>query len=572
MKASDAVIQIMKEWDINHIYGYPGDSVNNLVESLRTHQDEVDFIQVRHEEVGALAAAAEAKLTGKVGVCLSIGGPGAIHLLNGMYDAKLDGAPMVVITGQISHDLLGTEHFQEVNLEKLFEPATVFNRRVTSGKQIQPLLQQAIKEAYAHNGVAALTVPDDIFKEAVGPSIVRSSTYTTPQFIPHEHELIRAADLFAEAKKPVILAGKGAFPAKEWLIPFAEKIAAPIVISLRGKGLIPDSHPYNLGNLGQIGTKPAFEAMDETDLLIMIGTSYPYRDFLPDQAPAIQIDNDPTQIGKRYPVDVGLVASSEHVLQWFNTHLEDNEDKRFLQSCQQNMKNWHKHLEDIATYQEEKPMQGPQVIHMLQDYVDDNAVLTVDVGNVSSWVTRFFQMTNQRLIISSWLATMGSGLPAAIAAKLNEPDTQVVSVCGDGGFSMVMQDFLTAVKYDLPITVLILNNKKIGMIQFEQEELGNIPYEVDLENMDYAKFAEACGGVGYQATNKAELIQALEGAKHASKPTLIDVSIKERAPLPGKIEWDQAIGYSKYLFKNTVENQGSQKDMPALKTILKRLF
>src|SRR5699024_6009373 len=199
MKASDAVIQIMKEWDINHIYGYPGDSVNNLVESLRTHQDEIDFIQVRHEEVGALAAAAEAKLTGKVGVCLSIGGPGAIHLLNGMYDAKLDGAPMVVITGQISHDLLGTEHFQEVNLEKLFEPATVFNRRVTSGKQIQPLLQQAIKEAYAHNGVAALTVPDDIFKEAVGPSIVRSSTYTTPQFIPHEHELIRAADLFAEA-------------------------------------------------------------------------------------------------------------------------------------------------------------------------------------------------------------------------------------------------------------------------------------------------------------------------------------------------------------------------------------
>lgn len=571
MKAAEAVIDIMKDWDIDHVYGYPGDSVNNLVEALRKHKEEIDFIHVRHEEVGALAAAAGAKLTGKVGVCLSIGGPGAIHMLNGMYDAKADGAPLVVITGQISHDLVGTENFQEVNLERLFDDVAVFNRRVTSGKQMRPLLEQAFKDAYANNGVAVLTVPDDVFKETVESPKLRNSTYTAPQFVPNENDLNTAADMIAKAKKPVILAGKGAFPAQEQLVPFAEKIGAPIIVTLRGKGVIPDKHPYNLGNLGQIGTKPAYEAMEDTDLLIMIGTSYPYREFLPKKGPAIQIDNDPTQIGKRYPVDIGLVASSEQVLTWFNNHLDNKENHRFLKSSQENMSNWWKHLEEISSAKNREHMQGPTVISHLQDYVDDDAILAVDVGNVTTWTARFFQMTQQKFVISATLATMGSGLPGAIAAKINEPDKQVVAICGDGGFSMVMQDFMTAVQYDLPMTVVIMNNKKIGMIQFEQEELGNIPYQIALKDMDYAAFAKACDGEGYRVNNETELIEALKAAKTSKKPTIIDAVIEERAPLPGKIEWSQAKGYSKYLFKKLVENE-KVHDMPPLKTIFKRMI
>jgi len=571
MKAAEAVINIMKDWEVDHVYGYPGDSVNNLVEALRKHKEAIEFIHIRHEEVGALAAAAEAKLTGKVGVCLSIGGPGAIHLLNGMYDAKADGAPLVVITGQVSHDLVGTDNFQEVNLERLFDDVAVFNRRVTSGKQMRPLLQQAFKEAYAHKGVSVLTVPDDVFLEKIESPELRDATYTSPQLFCDGADLTKAADMIAKAKKPVILAGKGAFPARKQLTTFAEKAGAPIIITLRGKGVIPDKHPYNLGNLGQIGTKPAYEAMEETDLLIMIGTSYPYREFLPKDAPAIQIDTDPTQIGKRYPVSLGLVASSERVLGWFNDQLKEKMDQRFLKSCQENMSNWWKHLDNISTGKADEPMQGPQVIRALQENVDDDAILSVDVGNVTTWTTRFFQMTNQRFIVSSWLATMGCGLPGALSAKLNEPDKQVVAICGDGGFSMVMHDFLTAVQYDLPITVIILNNKKIGMIQFEQEELGNIPYQIPLQDMDYAGFAKACGGEGYQATNEAELTQALKADKQSTKPVIIDASIEVRAPLPGKIEMSQAIGYSKYLFKKFAEKEG-ENDMPPLKTIIKRLI
>lgn len=572
MKAAEALIDIMEDWNIDHIYGYPGDSVNNLVEALRKEECKIEFMLVRHEEVGALAAAAEGKLDNNIGVCLSIGGPGAIHLLNGMYDAKADRAPMVVITGQISHNLLGTDNFQEVNLEKLFDHVSVFNRTVTSGEQMRPLAEQAFKEAYTKKGVAVLTVPDDIFLESVEKPKTSSSTYTKPILELNEKDAIQAKEMINQAKKPVILAGKGAMNASNALEEFAEKIAAPIIISLRGKGVLPDKHPYMLGNLGQIGTKPAYEAMEDTDLLIMIGTSYPYRDFLPDKTHAIQIDSDATEIGKRYPVDIGIVSDAREALTWFNQHVTENENKKFLNSCQENMKNWWNHLKTISEIKDDEWLQGPQVIHQLQNYVDADAIVSVDVGNVSTWTTRFFQARQQSFVISSWLATMGCGLPGAIAAKKLHPHKQVIAICGDGGFSMVMQDFLTAVKYKLPMTILVFNNERIGMIKFEQEEMGSIPYQTKLQDMDYAKFAEACGGIGYQVNTAKELTAALESIPDTKEPTIIDVAIEEKAPLPGKIEWSQAMGYSKYLFKKIVERDNSEWDMPPLKTIIKRMF
>lgn len=318
---------------------------------------------------------------------------------------------------------------------------------------------------------------------------------------------------------------------------------------------MPDQHPYNLGNLGQIGTKPSYEAMEQADLLLMIGTSFPYRDFLPEKAPAIQIDNDPTQIGKRYPVDVGLVASSERVLSWFNENLNGKENQNFLKSCQENKSNWETHLNAITTAEENKPMRGPNVIRKLQENIDDHAVLAVDVGNVTSWTARFFQMTQHSFVVSSWLATMGCGLPAAIAAKINEPDRQVVAICGDGGFSMVMQDFLTAVKYELPIIVVILNNQKIGMIKYEQEAMGNIPYQTNIEDMDYAQFAKACGGEGFEASNETEFVQAIKAAQQIDKPVIINAIIEEKAPLARK----NRVGSSHWIFKIPFQKNSREK-------------
>ncbi|MGP4041124.1 pyruvate oxidase [Gracilibacillus sp. D59] len=570
MKASEILIEMLHDWNIHHVYGYPGDSVNNFIEELRKSKNRIRFIQVRHEEVAALAASAEAKLTGNIGVCVSIGGPGAIHLLNGMYDAKEDNAPMVVITGQISHHLLGTDNFQEVNLERLFDDVAVFNRRITSGDQMAPLIKQAFREASNKKGVAVLTIPDNVFNESIKKTALRSSITSDYNLFPDKESIKQAVSLIQKAEKPVILAGKGALESRIEIAEFAEKVAAPVVVSLRGKGLLPDEHPLNIGNLGQIGTKPAYEAMQETDLLLLIGTAFPYREFLPENVPAIQLDINPNNIGKWYPVDVGLIGSAKDVLYRFNEQLSYKNNREFLRACQENMKNWWKHIDEIVT-NKNKNLQGPDVIHSLNQYIEDDAILSVDVGNVTSWTARFLRMKNQQLIISSWLATMGCGLPGAIAAKLKEPKKQVIAICGDGGFSMVMQDFLTAVKYQLPIIVIIFNNEKIGMIKYEQELLGNIPYQTDLEYFNFGKFAATCGGNGFQVKSTTELEEALQASKNQNLPTIIDVEIEDRAPLPGKIEWDQALSYSKHLWKKLKENEG-EWDMPSLKTILKRLF
>ncbi|KAB8125893.1 pyruvate oxidase [Gracilibacillus oryzae] len=533
MKASEEVVRILSDWDVNHIYGYPGDSVNNLIEEFRKSQSELKFIQVRHEEVATLAASAEAKLTGRVGVCVSIGGPGAIHLLNGMYDAKADSAPLVVITGQISHDLLGTDNFQEVNLERLFDDVAIFNKRVTSGKQLGPLLKQAFREAYEKKGVSVLTVPDDVFTEKVRKTELRSEAIPSFHLVPDKHSVQKAVSLIQQAKKPVILAGKGGMGARDELLEFAEKIAAPVVVSLRGKGVIPDQHPLCIGNLGHLGTKPAYKAMQNADLLMLIGTSYPYRDFLPSDAPAIQLDIDSSKIGKWYPVDAGLVGSAKEVLAGFNEQLTYKEDRDFLQECQQDMSDWWKQMDEIVS-ESSGNLQGPHVIGTLNDYLDDDAIVSIDVGNVTVWSARYLRLTNQKFIVSSWLATMGCGLPGAIAGKLNQPDKQVIAICGDGGFSMVMQDFLTAVKYRPPITVIILNNEEIAMIKYEQKEMGHSPYQTDIQDLNYADFAKASGANGYFVQNKDELVAALKECRNNDLPSIIDVKIESREPLPGK--------------------------------------
>ncbi|MBX0356610.1 pyruvate oxidase [Halobacillus sp. Nhm2S1] len=568
-RTGEVMTQQLINWGVDHIYGMPGDSINELIDDLRKRQDEIEFVQVRHEETGALSAAAYAKLTGKIGVTAAIAGPGAVHLLNGLYDAKADSAPVLAIVGQVHSEEVGTGAFQEINLERMFDDVAVFNRRAETEAQLPDLLDQAIKEAYAHKGVSVLIVPDDLFAAKQTDEVrLTSGDYYRPEIFPSQKQLNEARQLIEKAEKPIILAGQGTRNAPNELIDFAESIKAPIILSLLAKGVIPDNHPYCLGQHGQIGTKPAYHAMKETDLLILVGTQFPYRDFLPDDVAAIQIDNKPENLGKYYPIEVGLAGDSKETLAALAKLTAPVEKREYLEYYQEKMNDWRIALQEEKR-STENPLHAPQVMYELEKHMEPGAIISGDVGNVTVWLSRFLHLVNQKFVLSGWLATMGSGLPGAIAAKKAYPNKQVIGVSGDGGFSMVMHDFVTAVKYELPIKMIVLNNSKIGMIKYEQEQMGHLNYATNLGEVDFAKFAEACGGEGYRVESYEELSTKMKQAFVSEKPVLIDVVIEDQAPLPGKIDYQSAVNFSKYIVKEFFES--GNLDLPDMKKALKRL-
>ncbi|MFX3616955.1 MAG: pyruvate oxidase [Sporolactobacillus sp.] len=569
IKASEAVVQLFENWGIDHIYGIPGDSIDTMVEALRKKESKIKFYQVRHEEVASLAAAAYSKLTGKIGVCLAIGGPGAIHLLNGMYDAKMDHVPMLVLVGHIPSKLTGTDYFQEVNTVELFKDVAVFNKEITSAESFPGVVNQAIRTAYQERGVAVLSIPDDVPLGEISDQAAQLSTVFEKK-IPGlvENDLSEAVALINAAQNPVILAGVGSKGAKKELKIFSERISAPVAVTLPGKGAIPDDHPNFIGNIGKIGTKPAYEAMKSADLLIMIGTDYPYAAYLPEGAKCVQIDIDPIHIGKRYSVTTGIVGDAAQALNYLNQHVTPVTNRPFLDTCQERMTKWWKWMSEDQS-NTKTPIAPQAVMSAIQDIAEDNAVFSADVGTATVWSTRYLHVTNQDFIISAWLGTMGCGLPGAIAAKQAFPDRQVFAICGDGAFSMVMQDFATAVKYKWPIIVVILNNKQLSFIKYEQQSAGQLNYGIDLQDIDFAKFAEACGGKGLRVQKYEDLENAFATAKASNVPFILDIAVNENAaPLPGKIVKDEAKGYAAFAAKSVLENHRMEK-MPPMKDVVR---
>lgn len=569
-RTGEVLANVLIDWGVDHIYGMPGNSINEFIDDLRKKEEEIKYIQVRHEEVGALAASSYAKLTGKLGVCSSIAGPGGIHLLNGLYDAQKDGVPVLAIVGQVPTDLVGTDAHQEINLERMFDGVAVYNNRVEKATHLPDMLNYAIREAYIQKGVSVLTIPDDLFvvKQKHDKKLT-NLTLADPTITPHQDNMNHAVQLMEQARKPVILAGKGAYGAREELLEFAEKIKAPIVLSLLGKGTIPDYHPYNLGQHGQIGTKPAFEAIMDTDLLLLIGTSFPYRDYLPDDVHAIQVETMQDKIGKVYPITEGLCGDVKDILPTLTSRISEKVDMDFLKTYQEKMKRWHTHVLEEKN-KTKNPLHGPQVIGEIEKNVKDDAIISCDVGNVTVWTTRFLHFTKQHFLLSGALATMGCGLPGAIASQIAYPEKQVVAICGDGGFSMVMHDFITAVKYDLPIKIIVLNNSMIGMIKYEQQVSGHLNYETDLGPVNFANFANSCGGEGYRIERHDELETTMQQAFLSTKPVIIDVMIEDQAPLPGKITYDQAISYGQYLMKEFFLNK--KVEFPDIETSIRRFL
>ena len=545
MTVSDLLLKVLAAHGVRYVFGIPGDAINDVMDALR-RQDVIRFIGVRHEETGAFAAAAQAKLTGQLAACVGTAGPGAIHLLNGLYDAKLDHAPVIAITGQVETGFIGTEYHQEVRLERLFAEVAVYSQTVTTPAQVPAVFREACHAALANRGIAHISLPTDIS----GAKLPRSRkkeimVAATGRQHPTVEDCQDAVALIKDAGKVAILAGIGCRDARDELISFAEQLKAPIVRTLKAKEIIDDNHPLCLGGLGMLGTRPSVSAMEDCDLLIMVGTDFPYHDFYPKGTPTIQIDIEPTRIGKRQPVEVALVGDAGPALKALSAQLDGERSPDFLRGLQKQMQHW---LAQQAKLEESTatPLHPARVMAALGKVAPDNTIFVCDTGTVTAWSARHLRLREgQRYTLSGGLASMAYALPGAISAQLTYPDRTVIAMAGDGGFAMLMGDFVTAVKYELPIVVLVLNNHKLALITLEQRAKGLPDWGTDLLNPDFAAFAQACGGVGFTVKQPGELEPAISKALDSRVPAIIDIMVDPDALImPPKVELAQAFGFA----------------------------
>jgi len=576
LTAADCLVEALMEWGVEFVFGLPGDGINGIMEALRERRDKIRFIQVRHEEAAAFMACAYAKYTGKLGVCLATSGPGGIHLLNGLYDAKLDGQPVLAITGHHFHDLIDTHAQQDVDLDRLFmDVAVAYNARVMGPDHVANVTHLACRSALSRRNVAHINFPTDTQSTPLSKDYRsmrnipghNKEAFALQAGLPSEQDLQKAAEVLNDGTKIVILAGAGALDATDELLAVAEKLAAPIIKPLLGKACVPDDSPYTTGGIGLLGTRPSHEAIENCDTLFMIGTSFPYLEFYPKpgKARAVQIDLDPVRIGLRYPIDAGLAGDSKRTLQVLLPLLRRHEDRSFLSKAQEGMREWDKLMEERGS-RTDKPMKPQVVAWELGKRLREDAILSCDSGTIATWFARQIKVKRGQMhSLSGTLATMANGLPYTIAAQLAYPKRQCVAFVGDGGFSMLMAEFATAVKYQLPIKVFIIKNNTLGQIKWEQMVfLGNPEFECDLHPIDFAAFARACGGLGITVTEPAACGTAIEEALAAPGPAIVEAIVDpDEPPMPPKIEAKQALHFAEAMVR------GEPRRAKITKTVIK---
>jgi len=558
---SEILVKRLIGWGVDTIFGLPGDGVDGFFEALRQHRKELRFIQVRHEEAAAFAACGYAKFTGRLGVCVATSGPGGIHLLNGLYDAKFDGQPVLAITGHTFHDLIGTHYQQDVDLDKLYMDVAIYNQRVMGPAHAQNVLDEAIKTALAYRGVAHLTIPKDIQEwkssdeHRSGMNVKGHSTDVLAGRypIPPESEFEAAARMIADGSRVAILVGRGALGARTEVLELAAKLKAPVIKALLGKAVIPDDNEYCLGGIGLLGTAPSQDAMHECDTLIMAGTSFPYIEFLPKpgKAKVIQVDIDPTRIGLRAAADIGLVGDCKQVLGLLAKFVPQKEDRGFLDKSQRRMESWNKLMQERGMRQD-KPMKPQVVTYELDKLLNDDAIVISDSGTIATWAARYITIRgNMQFSLSGMLATMANGLPYSIGAAVAYPGRQVVCVVGDGGLTMLMGEIATLVKYKLPVKVIVIKNNELGQIKWEQMVLdANPEFGVDLQPIDFAMHAQACGAAGFTIDDPKDAAAVLRQALAHNGPAVIQAVVDpNEPPLPGNITMEQSVHFAEALIR-----------------------
>jgi pyruvate dehydrogenase (quinone) len=553
--ASEAIVARLADWGVDTVFGLPGDGINGIMEGLRRHSDRVRFVLVHHEEAAAFMATAYAKATGKIGVCLATSGPGGIHLLNGLYDAKLDHMPVLAITGMQETALLGTGYQQEVNLDKLYADVAEYDQMIYNPAQLPSVVDNAIRTAYARRGVAHITVPNDIQVADAGADPWAHVAPATPPKTapimlgpsgrPDEDDIRRLAYLLNDGEKIAILAGAGARHARAEVLAVAEALGAPIVKTLSGKAVVPDDSPYTTGGIGLLGTRPSEELMEEIDTLLMVGTNFPYTAHLPaaGKVKVGQIEADPVRAGGRVPTEVPVVADARQGLAELLPLLKQRSDTSFLDKCQQGMAKWRENMAALED-PERDPIAPQYVVSVLDQLAASDAIFTCDSGTIATWAARHWHIRDRReFFLSGNLASMAPGLPYAVGIQHAFPGRQVIGYVGDGGFAMLMAEFITAIKHELPVKIVINNNNSLGQILWEQMVLGFPEYGVREPDpfVDYSGLATANGALGVKVDKAAGVRPAIEQALAHPGPALVDVNVNpDEPPLPGKVDYQQA--------------------------------
>jgi pyruvate dehydrogenase (quinone) len=560
MNVGDFLVRRLSDWGVRRIYGYPGDGINGIMGALARVEDSMEFVQVRHEEMSAFMACAHAKFTGEVGVCLATSGPGAIHLLNGLYDAKLDHQPVVAIVGQQSRAALGGSYQQEVDLLSLFKDvAHEHVHMVSVPDQVRHLVDRALRIAVAERTVTCLIFPNDVqtldaveqpehahgtIHSSVGPAVAR--------VVPRDEDLDRAAALLNQGERVAMLVGQGALNAAGEVIETAELLGAGVAKALLGKAAVPDDLPFVTGSIGLLGTKPSWELMQGCDTLLMVGSSFPYSEFLPQEGKArgVQIDLDARMIGLRYPMDVHLVGDAAETLRALIPRLERKQDRAWREKIEDEVAESWRELDEQALV-EADPINPQRVFSELSRRLPDDCILTADSGSSAVWYARHLKLRRGMLAsLSGNLASMGAGVPYAIAAKFAHPDRVAIALVGDGAMQMNgLNELITIAKYwerwsDPRLIVLVLNNRDLNMVTWEQRALeGDPKFEASQQIPDfpYARFAELVGLRGVRVESPDELGNAWDEVLASDRPAVLEaVTDPEVPPLPPHISFEQA--------------------------------
>ena len=524
---SEILVNQIVEWGVRYVFGVPGTSTLGVMDAIRKN-GKVKYIQVRHEQVGAFMASAYGKLTGHLAACLSVSGPGTTNLATGLYDANLDHSPVLVLSGMVARQFIGPGSLQEIDQYSFFEPICVFNKILMSEKQTTMLATLAVKHALLDRGVSNIGLPNDVQKLPCNLDVQPfEGRMPNLGFAAEDMQVKKAALVIDAAERPVIVAGFGARGQGNKLHTFADKISAPIVTTFRAKGVVDESYPLCAGIHGGLGSTAAAELVRKADLLVVIGSSFSDLTHLP-RKKTVQIDINMKNLAKKYPVEVGLLGNSALLIPRLTQKVREKHDREYLAEIALLKQDWLNLIGREAD-SKAKPIRPPYIMKVLTEKVADNAVISLDVGENCWWFGRNFQMKKtQKMVMSGLLGSMGFGLPGAMAAALAYPDRQIVCITGDGGFTMVMPDFLTTLKYNLPVKVFVMNNRSLGMIKQEQKVEGYESWQTELHHFSFADYAEHSGGVGIKVTEPNELETAVESALATSRPTIVDIDTDPR--------------------------------------------
>ncbi|MQY46419.1 ubiquinone-dependent pyruvate dehydrogenase [Rhizobiales bacterium RZME27] len=560
-KVADILTEVLHAAGVERIYGVVGDSLNGMTESLRKRGD-IEWIHTRHEETAAFAAGAEAHVTGKLAVCAGSCGPGNLHLINGLFDCHRSGVPVLAIAAQIPSAEIGRGYFQETHPDQLFRECSHFCELVTQPEQLPGVLESAIRAAIGKGGVAVVVIPGDIALSDYSAKISKTAALSIakPNIVPAEDQIAALVEILKGSSKTTLLCGRGCEGAHAELVEFAEKLKAPIVHALGGKEHVEWDNPYDVGMTGLIGFSSGYKAMLDCDTLVMLGTDFPYRQFYPTDAKIVQVDIRPEHLGRRTPLDLAIVGDVKSTLRAVLPHLEEQEATKHLERCLAAYEKARKGLDELAHGKEGGPIHPQHVARLLSEQADEDAIFTFDVGTPTVWAARYLKMNGKRRMIGSLVhGSMANALPQAIGAQAAYKGRQVISMSGDGGFAMLMGDFLTLAQQDLPVKVIVFNNSSLGFVAMEMKAAGYLETGTDLKNPDFAAVARAAGIHAIRVEDPVELERGIEAILHHPGPALLDVVTNpQELSIPPKIEAAQVMGMSLWAAKTVMNGRGDE--------------